>query len=227
MKTARRVIAVGAIGAVAIAAGCWRKSPPEPNPAETTATSASALPQAPSSGAGAPSSAPAASAAPATAPAVPEGYTTMTVRSVTPTAAGEAVLLVDAESKLGIPIFIGGTEALSIRVRMEKREFVRPLTHDLYDRTLQKLGGRVESVRVDKLLENTYHGTVVLLGNGGRSELDARPSDAIALALGAGAPIFVAKGVLERAGLRVDGSDDAERFLPLPTPDKRPDPITL
>ncbi len=159
----------------------------------------------------------------------PNGYLKMSVGGVAPTSAGEAVLLVDALSNVAIPIFVGGTEALSIQMRLEKREFVRPLTHDLYDATIKKLGGTVESVRVDRLQNNTYYGTIVLRTTASRIELDARPSDAIALALGSHAPIHVARPVVDQAGIKLDQLQNGKapvRDFPSPA-DKRPDPISL
>jgi bifunctional DNase/RNase len=162
--------------------------------------------------------------------AIPNGYVKMSVGGVAPTSAGEAVLLVDSVSNVAIPIFIGGTEALSIQLRLEKRDFVRPLTHDLYDETLKKLGGRVESVRVDRLQDNTYYGTVVLKTTSNRVELDARPSDAIALAIGNHAPIHVARKVVDAAGIKLDQLPQAKRpaeSLPIEPGDKRPEPVSL
>jgi len=136
-----------------------------------------------------------------------------------------AVLRVEEGSKVALPIFIGGTEALSIHLRLGKQKFTRPLTHDLFDASIAKLGGRVETVRVDKIENNVFLGTVVLSGSGGRFDLDARPSDAIAIALGSGAPIQVARDVLDRAGLDLDE-------IPPPPPDDelredRPPPVSL
>ncbi len=159
----------------------------------------------------------------------PNGYVKMSVGGVAPTSAGEAVLLVDTLSNIAIPIFVGGTEALSIQLRLEKREFVRPLTHDLYDATLEKLGGRVQSVRVDRLQNNTYYGTVIVKTTSNRLELDARPSDAIALALGNHAPIHVARKVVDEAGIKFSDIPHAKQpglELPMPPADKRP-PISL
>jgi bifunctional DNase/RNase len=160
----------------------------------------------------------------------PNGYVKMSVGGVAPTSAGEAVLLVDTLTNVAIPIFIGGTEALSIQLRLEKREFARPLTHDLYDATLKKLGGRVESVRVDRLQNNTYYGTVVVLTTQNRVELDARPSDAIALAIGNHAPIHVARSVINEAGIKFNDLPHGKsppKDLPVGPADKRPDPIAL
>jgi bifunctional DNase/RNase len=131
----------------------------------------------------------------------PRGFVQMTVGGVAPTAQGNAVLLVDAEKKLGIPIFIGQAEALAIQLRLEKRRYDRPLTHDLLDSMMSKLGGRVESVRVDKVQDNIYFGTVIVAAGAERIELDSRSSDAVALAVGSDAPIFVAEQVVKRAAV--------------------------
>lgn len=137
------------------------------------------------------------------APKLPSGYEEMTVAAVVPTAGGGSVVLVDAPGKTGIPIFVGGSEATSIQHRMASEKFVRPLTHDLLDAMLAKLDGRVTSVRVDSLENNTFIGTVVLQKGSQSFELDARPSDAIALALGARAPIYVARSVIAQAGVNI------------------------
>jgi uncharacterized protein len=209
--------------------GCSKKT----SPPELAAGSASIHQGAAEPAPGAAASAPASSPEPSgngTGAALPDDYVTMSVGGVAPTSAGEAVLLVDAVSNVAIPIFIGGTEALSIQLRLEKRDFVRPLTHDLYDETLKKLGGRVESVRVDRLQDNTYYGTVVLKTTSKRVELDARPSDAIALAIGNQAPIHVARKVVDVAGIKLDHFPQRRlppSEVPLPAADQRPDPISL
>ncbi len=171
------------------------------------------------------SAAPAASAvasgrAPPEAPRVPAGYLRARVAGLAPTRSGSAVLLVVDDRKQALPIFIGGTEALSIQLRLRREPFVRPLTHDLMDAALAKLGGRVESIRVDELESSTFVGTVVVVAHGKRHEIDARPSDGIALALGAQAPIFVSAKVLERAGVELDEFPAVED--PPPPPDEPP-----
>lgn len=209
------------VAVFATAWGCSRRA----EPADTTAPAPSAVE--PTQGA---------ASAPEPAPPTPQpgptpnGYVKMSVGGVAPTSAGEAVLLVDALSNTAIPIFVGGTEALSIQLRLEKREFSRPLTHDLYDATIKKLGGTVESVRVDRLQNNTYYGTVVLRTTASRIELDARPSDAIALALGSHAPIHVARIVVDQAGIKLDPLKQGKtpvHEIPIAPADKRPDPISL
>lgn len=145
-------------------------------------------------------------ATPSPAPAAGAGYVRVRVGGVTRLPhGGDAVLLVEDGKRRALPIFIGGTEALSIQLRLKKQPFVRPLTHDLLDASIRKLGGKVESVRVDKIEGNVFHGTLVLSSGDQRFELDARPSDAIAVAIGNDVPIHVARSVLDHAGLDLDG----------------------
>ena len=128
----------------------------------------------------------------------------MSVAGVANTTAGNAVVLLDADRKQALLIFVGDSEALSIELRLNHQAFPRPLTHDLFESALERLGADVESVRVDRLTNNTFHGTVVLNDGTRKIELDARSSDAIALALGNGAPIYVAREVLDRAAVDFD-----------------------
>jgi bifunctional DNase/RNase len=118
-----------------------------------------------------------------------------------------ALLLVDDPPQIVLPIFIGGTEGASIHGRLTGDPPPRPLTHDLLDHVLRELHGTIVQVQVDELRTGdggggTFIGSIFV--RDGRSKrvirLDARPSDAIALALGARCPIYVAKQVLDAAG---------------------------
>jgi bifunctional DNase/RNase len=117
---------------------------------------------------------------------------------------GAAVVLADPSGETVVPIYVGGTEAASITRRFHERPMERPLTHDLFDAALHELGARVVRVQVDKLQDNTYFATLVLKTKGRYVQLDARPSDAIALALGATAPIYCASSVIMIAGVPRD-----------------------
>jgi bifunctional DNase/RNase len=139
-----------------------------------------------------------------TEPAPQAGYSAVSVAGVTQTEHGSAVVVVSPERKRALLIFIGSTEALSIQLRLAKRSFRRPLTHDLFEAALDRLGARVESVRVDRVQDNTFYGTVVLREGNRRIELDARSSDAIALALGSGCAIRVANSVIDGAGVDLE-----------------------
>jgi bifunctional DNase/RNase len=128
---------------------------------------------------------------------------------------GAAVLLTDAKHSRVLPIFVGGTEAVSIHLRLRKRHFDRPLTHDLLDSILHELGGKVVRAQIDEVRGETMIGSLVVQSAGGRiTRLDARPSDAIALALGSGLPVFVARAVLETAGVSADAPELEEKPQP-------------
>lgn len=145
----------------------------------------------------------------------------MTVMDIAAAGPGSAVLLVDSAKERILPIFVGGTEALSIQLRLDRTRYQRPLTHDLLDSIVEKLGGGLVKVHVDELRGSIYIGTVFVRQGDRVIGVDARPSDAIALALGHGAPIFVAVKVLDAGGLRrgdleedVSGEDRGQLRLP-------------
>jgi uncharacterized protein len=145
----------------------------------------------------------------------------VTVLGIAHTPQGAAVLLTDGTPLKVVPIYIGGTEATSITLRFEKRSYARPLTHDLLDHLLRELGAEIVRVQVDDLKDNTYLGTIFLRSKGRAFEVDARPSDAIALALGNKAPIYVARGVIKVAAVPrgdFDGFDDPANPTGQPAP---------
>jgi bifunctional DNase/RNase len=134
-------------------------------------------------------------------PLPPTGYVEMGVVAVVPTPnGGAAVLLGEAGKRVVVPIYIGGTEAHSITLRMNEERPERPLTHDLVDSVLRELGGELVKVQVDELRDEVFIGSVFVRREGKLIEIDARPSDAIALAMGSHVPIFVAQQVVDRAG---------------------------
>lgn len=98
-----------------------------------------------------------------------------------------------------LPIWIGLFEANAIAMEMEKIVAPRPMTHDLLKNSLELLEVRMERMVVDNLRENTFFASIYLSREGREHRLDARPSDAIALALRTGAPIFVTEDVLARS----------------------------
>jgi hypothetical protein len=104
-----------------------------------------------------------------------------------------------------LPIWIGLFEANAIALEMEKIGTPRPMTHDLLKNMIDLLDARMERMVVDNLEENTFFASIYLRRDGREHRLDARPSDAIALALRTGAPIFVTEDVLARSrGIEVD-----------------------
>ena len=118
---------------------------------------------------------------------------------------GDALLLVDDASGLVLPIFIGGTEGNSIQNRVRGTKPIRPLTHDLMDDAVQKLGGQIVKVHVDMLRDGIFHGSVYIrAANKKIIRLDSRASDAVALGIGNGVPIYVSKAVLDEAGVERD-----------------------
>ncbi|MBX3028634.1 MAG: bifunctional nuclease family protein [Chloroflexi bacterium] len=118
------------------------------------------------------------------------------------------VLLRERRGERYLPIWIGPWEASAIATRLQGMLPDRPLTHDLYTRTLLELGVRVERVVVSDLSEDTYRARIVLEQGELDVEVDARPSDAIAIALRADAPMFVANSVLDRAGVLPGAEQD-------------------
>ncbi len=142
---------------------------------------------------------------PAVLAKAPSGYVEGHVlRSTASAGSGSMVLVADASEVIALPIFIGGTEATTIDLRLRGDKYARPLTHDILSETLHELGGRAVQVQIDELATDTYRGTIVLERNDGTfATLDARPSDCIALALGEGAPIYVNKKLLDDEGVAV------------------------
>ncbi len=119
--------------------------------------------------------------------------------TVDPVSNAPIVILREKQSDRVLPIWIGVIEASAIAFELEKVKLTRPMAHDLMRTAISELGGTLERVAIVDLRDNTYFAAVFLTQNGRTIELDARPSDAIALALRAGAPIFCEASVLERA----------------------------
>ncbi len=115
------------------------------------------------------------------------------------TSNGFVVLLMDLANKTGLPIWIGPFEANAIAMKLKKMASQRPMTHDLIHSILNSLDSRVIKIVVNDLKENTYYGLIYLNRKGEEIILDSRPSDAIAVALTSGAPIFVSEEVIEKA----------------------------
>jgi bifunctional DNase/RNase len=152
------------------------------------------------------------------APKAPEGFVEIFVVGVIPGDDGNTVILTDAMRERFVPMGIGNTEALSIHTRLERRRFARPLTHDLFDSVLRELGGKLVKVQIDDLRDDIFLGTVFVQRKGRVLRFDARPSDAIALALGSKVPIFMKATVLDKASFRPeDLPDDDEPTVPAST----------
>ncbi len=119
------------------------------------------------------------------------------------------VILKDAEGDRYLPIWIGAWEASAIAMRLQGLSAERPLTHDLFAAALDRLGVRVERVVISELSEETYHARIHLERDGVQVEVDARPSDALALAVRAEVQIFAAEDVLAQAGLAADPDEES------------------
>lgn len=122
--------------------------------------------------------------------------------SISPPYQGYVVILKEKEGEQWLPIFIGATEAHTISLLLQGLKYVRPLTYDLFQDLLDAAGASIKRIEVTDLKENTFYATVYLETKGGKKEVDARPSDAIALALKTDADIFVAPHVFTEAGMR-------------------------
>ena len=108
-----------------------------------------------------------------------------------------------------LPIFIGVPEAQAIALSMQNIETPRPMTHDLLKNVLDELGAQVERIVVTELREGTFFAEIVVKSQGEVRSVSSRPSDAIALAVRIGSPIFAAEDVLDEAG-RVEQDDDEQ-----------------
>jgi bifunctional DNase/RNase len=109
------------------------------------------------------------------------------------------VLLQERESNRRLPIWIGREHAIELALRLlgHGSQLARPLSSDLSARLVQALDGSVREVRIDRLTEGTYYAVIVVDGPQGATEVDARPSDALALSLVAAAPIRADRAVVE------------------------------
>jgi bifunctional DNase/RNase len=120
------------------------------------------------------------------------------------------VVLRDAEGQKVLPIWVGVFEANAIAVQIENVPTPRPMTHDLLKNVIYDLHATVERIVVTDLKENTFFALIHLNVAGERVVIDARPSDAIALALRASAPIFVEERVIEQSRLVEPSTPQAE-----------------
>lgn len=112
------------------------------------------------------------------------------------------LILEDLEQQRRIPIIIGMPEAQSIAIAMEQMHPARPLTHDLLKNVMDALGGILKEVIIYQLADGVFHARLILLGQaGGTMEIDARTSDAIALAVRCGVPVYSFENVILEAGI--------------------------
>ena len=124
------------------------------------------------------------------------------------------VVLKDDDEKFFLPIWVGIFEANAIALQLENITTPRPMTHDLLRNMINELDARVTRVVINDLRDSTFFAQIRLLIAGGKTlEVDARPSDAIALALRTEAPIYVAQSVLDQAQtISPEGEDQDEKM---------------
>ncbi|MBI3252114.1 MAG: bifunctional nuclease family protein [Candidatus Omnitrophica bacterium] len=124
------------------------------------------------------------------------------------------VVLEDVEKTRLVPIWIGVNEGNAIALEMQGEKFPRPLTHDLMAGFLQMLGAEIEKVVVNDLKENSYYALIYVKHNGKVTPIDARPSDALALAVRVKCPIYIDEKVLKKCPA-IDGQiteGEVEKF---------------
>lgn len=119
-------------------------------------------------------------------------------------------ILKEKDGGLYLPISIGLAEATAIAVVLENAEVPRPLTPDLLCAIVEKMGATVEQIVINDLRNHTFFASITLKVNWTQIEIDARPSDAIAVALRAKVPIYVEKAVLDKAGIQRE--DKTEKY---------------
>jgi bifunctional DNase/RNase len=117
------------------------------------------------------------------------------------------VLLKTAEGNKFLPIWIGHPEAAAILMKLQSATTPRPMTHDLVTDMLDQLGAQVIRITVTELRENTFYAQITVQQDGSEVEIDSRPSDAIALAIRADAPIFAADEVIEESAIEFEGDE--------------------
>jgi bifunctional DNase/RNase len=117
------------------------------------------------------------------------------------------VLLKTAEGNKFLPIWIGHPEAAAILMKLQGASTPRPMTHDLVTEMLTQLEAKVIRIAVTELRENTFYALITVSVDGSEIEIDSRPSDAIALAVRAEAPIYAADSVIEESAIEFEHED--------------------
>lgn len=109
----------------------------------------------------------------------------------------QIIVLKELDGQRSFPIVIGMMEILAIDRRLKNIQLPRPMTHDLLADVIDQMGGEIEKVVISDLSNGTFYARLHISSNGETVEVDSRPSDAIALGVGTGAPIFVDEDVFE------------------------------
>ena len=138
------------------------------------------------------------------------------------------VLLKTADGNKFLPIWIGHPEAAAILMKLQGASTPRPMTHDLMADMLEQLDAEVLRITVTELRDNTFYASITVQQNGSEIDIDSRPSDAIAIAVRAEAPIFAAERVIEESAIEFEGEevneeeivDEFRKFLDDVSPDQ-------
>ena len=119
------------------------------------------------------------------------------------------VLLKTADGNKFLPIWIGHPEAAAILMKLQGASTPRPMTHDLFTEMLTQLDAKVVRIAVTELRDNTFYAMITIAVDGTEIDVDSRPSDAIALAVRADAPIFAAPEVIEESAIEFEQTEEA------------------
>jgi bifunctional DNase/RNase len=129
------------------------------------------------------------------------------------------VVLRETESRRYLPIWIGPFEADAIALALQGHEPQRPMTHDLLKSVFGELGAAITYILVNDIHDSTFYARIVVEQGSRTIEIDARPSDAIALAVRSDVPIYVEQHVLDRAGVPLDDEENAVADEPITAPE--------
>ncbi|WP_076791550.1 bifunctional nuclease family protein [Chlorobium sp. KB01] len=133
-----------------------------------------------------------------------------------------ALILYELEGKRKLPIIIGGFEAQAIALKLENIKPPRPFTHDLFKNIADAFHLHVNEIIIDELHNETFYAKVVCEVNGEVHEIDARPSDAIAIAVRFNAPLFVTEEIMNEAGIREEQKEEGEEEIPAEAEEEMP-----
>jgi bifunctional DNase/RNase len=123
------------------------------------------------------------------------------------------VLLKTADGNKYLPIWIGHPEAAAILMKLQGAATPRPMTHDLVTEMLSQLDAQVVRITVTELKDNTFYASITVAQDGSEVEIDSRPSDAIALAVRADAPIYADDRVIEESAIEFEGEEVNEEEI--------------
>lgn len=132
--------------------------------------------------------------------------------TVAQTDQGNVVLVRPKGSELAVPIFIGQLETQSILIGLGRVEVPRPLTHDLFLSTIKALGADLTRIEINDLREGTFYARLILARGAETLTVDARPSDAVAAAVRAGCPVYIAEAIVEEVGISVNLVSESARL---------------